>query len=82
MPIFRRKAKDLLIKTYTNNMEQNKQTTESDGVKPNGVVTVNDENNPTREERDNYIKNEPDTDRLMSERESVERGKAGNNNSH
>ncbi|MDB5197840.1 MAG: hypothetical protein JWP88_2211 [Flaviaesturariibacter sp.] len=40
----------------------------------NGVVTVNDANNPTREERDQRIPQEPDTDRLRSERQSVKEG--------
>lgn len=37
----------------------------------NGVVTVNDANNPSREERDQRIPQEPDTERLRSERQSV-----------
>lgn len=44
----------------------------------NGVVTVNDANNPTPDQRDAAIGQEPDTERLRSERESVqdaERGK-------
>ena len=42
----------------------------------NGIITVNDSSNPTREERDEKIGREPDTDRLLSERESVEKGNA------
>ena len=45
----------------------------------NGVITVNDGNNPTPEERDNKIANEQDTERLRSERQSVEAGKHNNN---
>jgi len=41
----------------------------------NGIVTVNDENNPTPEERDAQIPNEPGTERLRSERQSVQEGK-------
>ncbi|MDB5197295.1 MAG: hypothetical protein JWP88_1666 [Flaviaesturariibacter sp.] len=40
----------------------------------NGVITVNDDNNPTREERDQRIPQEPDTERLRSERQSVKDG--------
>jgi hypothetical protein len=50
---------------------ENKDKDMSQGQNANGVVTVNDENNPTREERDRAIPNEPDTDRLRSERQSV-----------
>ena len=42
----------------------------------NGVVTVNDEKNPTREERDQRIPAEPDTERLRSERQSVQEGQS------
>ncbi len=42
----------------------------------NGIVTVNDSSNPTPEERDEKIGREPDTDRLLSERESVQQGNA------
>jgi hypothetical protein len=51
-------------------MDNKKQET-TQGQNANGVVTVNDENNPTRDERDRAIPNEPDTDRLRSERQSV-----------
>lgn len=40
-----------------------------------GIVTVNDENNPPPEERDAQIPNEPATERLRSERQSVQEGK-------
>ncbi|MDB5251139.1 MAG: hypothetical protein JWP27_308 [Flaviaesturariibacter sp.] len=50
-------------------MENKDQESKANGA--NGVVTVNDDNNPTREERDRAIPNEPDTDRLRSERQSV-----------
>jgi hypothetical protein len=43
--------------------------------KQNGIVTVNDEQNPTPEERDAKIPKEPDTERLRSERQSVKDGK-------
>ena len=36
-----------------------------------GVVTVNDERNPTPQERDAKIPHEADTERLRSERQSV-----------
>lgn len=55
-------------------MEQNKQPLQDAGSladQKNGIVTVNDANNPTPEERDERIGNEPDTERLRSERESV-----------
>ena len=41
----------------------------------NGIVTVNDDNNPTPEQRDAQIPNEPGTERLRSERQSVQEGK-------
>jgi hypothetical protein len=41
----------------------------------NGIATVNDDNNPTPEERDAQIPNEPGTERLRSERQSVQEGK-------
>lgn len=41
----------------------------------NGIVTVNDDNNPTPEQRDAQIPNELDTERLRSERQSVQEGK-------
>jgi hypothetical protein len=47
---------------------------EQNSTPANGVVTVNDDNNPTREERDAYIRNEPGTERLRSERQSVQEG--------
>ena len=40
----------------------------------NGIVTVNDGNNPTPEERDQRIPAETDTERLRSERQSVKDG--------
>lgn len=43
--------------------------------KQNGIVTVNDEQNPTPEERDARIAKEPDTARLRSERQSVQEEK-------
>ncbi len=45
----------------------------------NGVVTVNDESNPTKQERDEAIGQEPDTERLRSERESVSQNSGDNN---
>jgi hypothetical protein len=51
-----------------NNQEQNQPANQ------NGIVTVNDNNNPTPDERDARIGNEPDTERLRSERESVKDG--------
>ena len=61
-------------------MPVNKENTQNDSpnqaqqVPGNGIVTVNDAANPTPEERDERIGNEPDTDRLLSERESVQKG--------
>lgn len=52
-------------------IEKNK-LTENRDQSQNGIVTVNDEKNPTPEERDERIGRENDTDRLRSERESVE----------
>jgi hypothetical protein len=43
----------------------------------NGVVTVNNDRNPTPEERDERIGLEPDTARERSERESVTEKKKG-----
>jgi hypothetical protein len=40
----------------------------------NGIVTVNNDNNPTPEQRDAQIPNELDTERLRSERQSVQEG--------
>ena len=57
-------------------MEKNKHSEEenqrlnTDGIQ-NGIVTVNDVENPTPEQRDAYIPKEPDTERLRSERQSV-----------
>ncbi|RYY96758.1 MAG: hypothetical protein EOO11_12640 [Chitinophagaceae bacterium] len=51
-----------------NNPQQNPQEQQQ----ANGVVTVNNDRNPGREERDAAIGQEPDTERLRSERESVE----------
>ncbi|GAA4324016.1 hypothetical protein [Flaviaesturariibacter amylovorans] len=50
--------------------EQQQQPQQGQGA--NGVVTVNNERNPGQEERDAAIGQEPDTERLRSERESVE----------
>lgn len=44
------------------------------GSNSNGIVTVNNERNPTPEQRDAIISSEPDTERLRSERQSVEQG--------
>lgn len=52
-------------------IEKNK-LTENRDQSQNGIVTVNDDKNPTPEERDERIGRENDTDRLRSERESVE----------
>ncbi len=52
--------------------EQNKDQNSDAQLNANGVVTVNDANNPTPQDRDERIGNEPDTDRLRSERESVQ----------
>jgi hypothetical protein len=54
-----------------NNQEQNQPANQ------NGIVTVNDSNNPTPDERDARIGQEPDTERLRSERESVRDGNPG-----
>jgi hypothetical protein len=59
-------------------MDKNKDNREQDQSRnQNGVVTVNDSNNPTPEERDARIGNEPDTERLRSERESVKNNEQG-----
>ncbi|HYH14267.1 MAG TPA: hypothetical protein VD794_03550 [Flavisolibacter sp.] len=68
---FDRNDKSQQNNTNTGKSSQNAQT--------NGIVTVNDDNNPSREERDAKIGNEPDTERLRSERESVEEGKRNSN---
>ena len=39
-----------------------------------GVITVNDDENPTPEQREQAIRDEPDTDRLRTEKGSVEEG--------
>ena len=64
-----------------NNKQQNTGNSESQtaATGTNGIVTVNDDNNPTPEERDARIANEPDTERLRSERQSVEEGKRSSN---
>ena len=54
------------------NKDQQEQGLQGDKQTKNGVVTVNDDNNPTQEQRDEMIGKEPDTDRLRSERESVQ----------
>ncbi len=52
---------------------------ESSQQAANGVVTVNDGNNPTQQQRDEIIGQEPDTARLRSEKESVEENKQNTN---
>ena len=47
----------------------------NENTNQNGIVTVNDDNNPTPVERDAQIPNEPGTERLRSERQSVQEGK-------
>jgi hypothetical protein len=49
--------------------------TQSSKDNVNGIVTVNDDNNPTPEQRDAQIPNELGTERLRSERQSVQEGK-------
>ena len=49
-----------------------KQEDVSQSSNKNGIVTVNDGNNPSQEKRDEMIGKESDTDRLRSERESVQ----------
>ncbi len=44
----------------------------------NGIVTVNNGNNPTPEQRDEIIGKESDTERLRSERESVQEANRSN----
>jgi hypothetical protein len=56
-------------------MTTDKQSTTENTSNSNGVVTVNDGNNPTPEERDRRIPAEPDTERLRSERQSVQDAK-------
>jgi len=51
-------------KEHTN--DPNQQSKQAD------AITVNDEKNPTQQQRDEAIGQEPDTKRLRSERESVE----------
>ena len=63
----------------TDKLQSSNQNDEQDKIK-NGVVTVNDENNPTPDERDELIGKENDTDRLRSERESVQEANRNNNN--
>jgi len=62
-----------------NNQQQSGNTTSdtqrTSSTTQNGIVTVNDENNPTPEQRDAQIPNELGTKRLRSERQSVEEGK-------
>jgi hypothetical protein len=61
------------------NQEQQNNTSlvdqRSDNNKQKGIVTVNDENNPSPEERDALIPKESDTKRLRSERQSAQEGK-------
>jgi hypothetical protein len=63
----------------TSNQEQQNNTSlvaqQSDNNKQKGIVTVNDENNPSPEERDALIPKESDTKRLRSERQSAQEGK-------
>ena len=54
--------------------EETNQPLNTEGISKNGIVTVNDDNNPTPEQRDAYIPKEPDTERLRSERQSVKEG--------
>jgi hypothetical protein len=59
-------------------MDKNKNLTDENQPRNlNGVVTVNDSNNPTPEQRDAYIPNEPDTERVRSERQSVKNNEQG-----
>lgn len=54
-------------------MEKKNLQENSSGQQPSqGIITVNDEKNPTREERDERIGKEDDTERVRSERESVQ----------
>jgi hypothetical protein len=53
---------------------QNEDRNPAQQLSGNGIVTVNDANNPTQEERDSQIGAEPNTERLRSERESVQEG--------
>jgi hypothetical protein len=63
----------LIFKTVF--MDKNKNLRdENQSRNQNGIVTVNDNNNPTPEQRDAYIPNEPGTERLRSERQSVRDG--------
>jgi hypothetical protein len=68
-----------------NNEINNKQAGSQDAEKQsvgsgtNGIVTVNDASNPTPAERDASIANEQDTERVRSERQSVEEGKRSSN---
>jgi hypothetical protein len=55
------------------NENASQQTPDKENIK-HGVVTVNDENNPSPEQRDEAIRDEPDTERLRSEKQSVEEG--------
>jgi hypothetical protein len=53
-----------------------KQNSQQPAKGQNGVVTVNNDRNPTPEERDQRIGQEPDTKRERSERESVQEKKS------
>lgn len=76
--MLQKKMSGLLNKIYrkiffmhTNNLQAENKNEGSEPGK-NGVVTVNDGNNPTPDERDSMIGTEKDTERLRSERESVQ----------
>ena len=76
--MLQKKMSGLLNKIYrkiffmhTNNQQAENKNEGSEPGK-NGVVTVNDGNNPTPDERDSMIGTEKDTERLRSERESVQ----------
>jgi|GEM_PF-2144937 len=55
-----------------NVLEQNQQPR---GNRPPGIATVNGSDSQTPDEREAYIANEPNTERLRSERKSVEDSK-------
>jgi hypothetical protein len=59
-------------KKFKNPDMQNRNNQQNNPSENKGVVTVNDENNPTPEQRDAYIPKEPGTERLRSERQSVQ----------
>jgi hypothetical protein len=57
----------------SDNENQSQQPQKNETVK-HGVVTVNDDDNPTPEQREEAIRDERDTDRLRTEKGSVEEG--------